>query len=468
MNEELGTVKTPDGKNERNVLSNCSTEKSAKKPRVLFFHGEYTNENIAQYILKLTRWDKYFDFVIPGAVDEGCIAPNEIFDSLGLQALQRAGKYSCDDDFYKWGACYEFISNEPDEVPQDLKDKFQSNTVDYIKMLDKEFGPFDGVMGFCEGGATLNYALGLKEDDKLDGALNEVKFFIHAAPWETPLAGKYHTFPKSIPTLTLYGENEELSGFPEAYARYSKSFKGYYDTYVHDGKHSYPIVSSKLESKISKLLDTVSNSIPVVIENQNAKQYKNDSMADTAKEDEIVRKVIHIVADINMIDESEVSTESSLADDLGMDSLFLMEIIGALEEEFEVVIDTEKQEQMAQEIDIVQDIINFAQQLKEEPSATSIPALADECEEGDDDCSLLTSAMNGRNEKEDEVVTFITNDVSTLDHGESLQCQIDEILKKILLMEESIRQRDEKIQELEDLLQRNKDEFHFGTTIKKN
>ena len=64
-----------------------------------------------------------------------------------------------------------------------------------------------GVMGFCEGGATLNYALGLKEDKALDGALESVKLFIHIAPWETPLAGKYFSFLKSILTLSLFGKN---------------------------------------------------------------------------------------------------------------------------------------------------------------------------------------------------------------------------------------------------------------------
>ena len=88
-----------------------------------------------------------------------------------------------------------------------MKDEFQHDTIDYSKTLDKEFGSFDVVMGFCEGGATLNYALGLKEDNTLDGALESVKLFIHIAPWETPLAGKYFFLLKSISTLSLFGEN---------------------------------------------------------------------------------------------------------------------------------------------------------------------------------------------------------------------------------------------------------------------
>eukprot|EP00957_Ditylum_brightwellii_P073233 5567002-Ditylum_brightwellii.AAC.1 len=81
------------------------------------------------------------------------------------------------------------MRKEPFQVPQDLKENFQRNTIEYIKELDEAFGPFDRVMGFCEGGAALNCALGMKDDGKLDSALDSVKFFIHMAPWTTPLAG---------------------------------------------------------------------------------------------------------------------------------------------------------------------------------------------------------------------------------------------------------------------------------------
>jgi len=48
-----------------------------------------------------------------------------------------------------------------------------------------------------------------------------------------------------------------------------------------------------------------------------------------------------------------------------MDSLHVMEILTSLEEAFEVNIDTELQDKMVQEMDTVQDIINFAQQYRE-------------------------------------------------------------------------------------------------------
>ena len=568
----LQTVKTPDGKNVRNVFVNSPSKKEGR-PRVLFFHGEYTNENVAQYILKLTRWDKYFDFVIPGAIHDGCIAPKEIFHSLGLEALQRADKYSHGDKFYKWGACYEFINNDPHEVPQDLKDKFQHNAIDYIKTLDKEFGPFDGVMGFCEGGATLNYALGLKEDKALDGALESVKFFIHVAPWETPLAGKYFSFPKSIPTLSLFGENEEVSGFPEAFSRYHKSFKGYYDTYVHNGKHNYPIVSSELENTISALLEAASHDDSIIIQDQYPNQgsfirnsFTTTTTTTTSTSEELtdateflVSTVIGIIVDTMSIDTIEVTKESSLVADLDMDSLHVMEILTSLEEAFEVNINTELQDQMIQEIDTVQDVINFAQQLKHGSTTICSPPIAngdalktdkelvttvlgivadtmsiDTSEvtkesslAGDLDMDslhvmeILTSLeeafeVNINTELQDQMVQEIdtVQDVinfaqqlkhgstticspsiangdalninDTLDSGVSvavsekvnfssenyklqsqldelysmnykLQSQLDDVSKKFAVLEESVLQRDEKIQELESILERNRD-----------
>ena len=49
----------------------------------------------------------------------------------------------------------------------------------YVRELDSKFGPFDGVVGFCEGGACLNTLLGMRDAEKLDGALDSVGFFIH-------------------------------------------------------------------------------------------------------------------------------------------------------------------------------------------------------------------------------------------------------------------------------------------------
>ena len=53
-----------------------------KKKKVLFFHGEYTNENVAAFLLRVNRYDKLFDFVIPGGLYEGSIVPDKLKDQI--------------------------------------------------------------------------------------------------------------------------------------------------------------------------------------------------------------------------------------------------------------------------------------------------------------------------------------------------------------------------------------------------
>ena len=90
----------------------------------------------------------------------------------------------------------------------------------------------------------------------------------------------------------------------------------------------------------------------------------------------LVSTVVGIVTDTMSIDTSAVTKESSLAGDLDMDSLHVMEILTSLEEAFEVNIDTELQGQTVQEMDTVQDIINFAQQLKHGSTTICSPSIA--------------------------------------------------------------------------------------------
>jgi acyl carrier protein len=71
----------------------------------------------------------------------------------------------------------------------------------------------------------------------------------------------------------------------------------------------------------------------------------------------IEEKVIDIVADKLGVDRSEVTPEAVLVDDLGADSLDLVELIMAMEEEFGFEIADEEAEKMRS----VQDVINFIQ-----------------------------------------------------------------------------------------------------------
>ncbi len=71
----------------------------------------------------------------------------------------------------------------------------------------------------------------------------------------------------------------------------------------------------------------------------------------------IEEKVVNIVADKLGVDRSEVTPDAVFVDDLGADSLDLVELIMAMEEEFGFEIADEEAEKMR----TVQDVINFIQ-----------------------------------------------------------------------------------------------------------
>ncbi|WP_448598640.1 acyl carrier protein [Thermoleptolyngbya sp.] len=63
--------------------------------------------------------------------------------------------------------------------------------------------------------------------------------------------------------------------------------------------------------------------------------------------DEILTKVKKIVSEQLSVEESEVSPESNFANDLGADSLDTVELVMALEEEFDIEIPDEAAESIA-------------------------------------------------------------------------------------------------------------------------
>jgi acyl carrier protein len=69
----------------------------------------------------------------------------------------------------------------------------------------------------------------------------------------------------------------------------------------------------------------------------------------------IEEKVKEIVAEQLSVDAADVVAEASFVDDLGADSLDLVELIMAMEEEFDVKIEDEE----AEKIKTVQDAIDF-------------------------------------------------------------------------------------------------------------
>jgi acyl carrier protein len=72
-------------------------------------------------------------------------------------------------------------------------------------------------------------------------------------------------------------------------------------------------------------------------------------------QEEVFAKVQKIVAEQLGADESEVKPEAKFADDLGADSLDTVELVMALEEEFDIVIEDEE----AEKIDTVQSAVDF-------------------------------------------------------------------------------------------------------------
>ena len=69
----------------------------------------------------------------------------------------------------------------------------------------------------------------------------------------------------------------------------------------------------------------------------------------------VEQKVKSIIAEQLGVSEDEIKTTSSFIEDLGADSLDIVELVMAMEEEFEVEIPDEE----AENIKTVQDAINF-------------------------------------------------------------------------------------------------------------
>lgn len=75
-------------------------------------------------------------------------------------------------------------------------------------------------------------------------------------------------------------------------------------------------------------------------------------------QDEIFQKVQKIVSEQLSVEESEVKPEASFANDLGADSLDTVELVMALEEEFDIEIPDEAAENIA----TVQSAVDYIKQ----------------------------------------------------------------------------------------------------------
>lgn len=75
---------------------------------------------------------------------------------------------------------------------------------------------------------------------------------------------------------------------------------------------------------------------------------------------DIDARIKKVVAEQLSVEEAEIRPESSFQDDLGADSLDLVELIMAMEEEFEIKIEDDA----AQKIKTVQNAIDFVSNLQ--------------------------------------------------------------------------------------------------------
>ena len=76
----------------------------------------------------------------------------------------------------------------------------------------------------------------------------------------------------------------------------------------------------------------------------------------------IFEKIKSLISDQLGIDAEEIKMESSFVDDLGADSLDIVELIMALETEFDLEIPDEDAEKMA----LVSDVVNYIKAHSEE------------------------------------------------------------------------------------------------------
>ena len=77
----------------------------------------------------------------------------------------------------------------------------------------------------------------------------------------------------------------------------------------------------------------------------------------TVSAQEIEKKVIEVLAEKSCVDAEKIKMETSLVDDLGMDSLDAMEAVFQFEEQYGIEIDDEKMRKFRKVNDVV-DYIN--------------------------------------------------------------------------------------------------------------
>jgi hypothetical protein len=128
-------------------------------------------------------------------------------------------------------------------------------TLQYIRSIAEDYGPFSGVAGFCEGAAVLSAALHCQALGR-DAGLGDARFFIAMSAWRSPIYDRAGIFEKSlpidIPVLQTLGE-KEANVFQAAAPVFGRDFRRVFE-HRHLGRHVYPSLTRGLNQKLNRLL----------------------------------------------------------------------------------------------------------------------------------------------------------------------------------------------------------------------
>ncbi|CAJ1454376.1 unnamed protein product [Effrenium voratum] len=241
----------------------------ARRPRVLFFHGQKTDRLVAIELLKAQGWwQQNLDFVIPDGphVVEADADPEQL-QRVGLTQLVASKKYRPGAAYKEWPSNFQMffdlhmgnMSKTEIERAAEAESRRYSEAFHYLKEVSTRFGPFDGVAGFCQGAAFAQVAL-CQQRAGHDLGLQDVRMMIAMAPWRCP----YHEHLERVgqfdsklemPLLLMHGR-QDLDMFKEAIPAFSKSFREA-RVVAFEGAHAYPPLarSPDLRAEVQRFLN---------------------------------------------------------------------------------------------------------------------------------------------------------------------------------------------------------------------
>lgn len=247
-----------------NNIGMVSTFQPIKK-KVLFLSGQGTNSRLSKILLEKTGWlaKSNFDFVIPDPPFEiNAFTNEEQLKKLGLDILIDEGLYDTSSKYREWSSGFDRLFNQYQSGKKVENTKEEAYTweliLDYIKNIIKNHGPFDGIMGFCEGSAVASALLTLEKQNYNFG-LEKIKFFIAIAPWQPPFYESQGLFNLDkridIPTLQILGTND-MDVFLNSSTKFSQNHSNI-EYYYHGGQHVYPMLTNNLSIKLDNLMNKI-------------------------------------------------------------------------------------------------------------------------------------------------------------------------------------------------------------------